>query len=209
MPRKPFKKYKRKVTAYHNGQFNGNVRFNLKIIRRRHPFAWGTVTSESYAKLKRTGVILPKHGDFDGDGVENYKDCQPLNPKRQHNPFLTPEAVVAMTGMAVGGGAVLARRIHPKVKKFIKKYDIMKKLEFNVKSLAFSGAMKDIRKKIKKSTGLKRYNLRRRLTWLKKSRKSLIKRYKPWIGKFVVRRKGKYTKGMVYRIKGRTLALPF
>lgn len=37
----------------------------------------------SYSQLKRHNIHLaPKH-DADGDGVVNFKDCQPLNPKKQ------------------------------------------------------------------------------------------------------------------------------
>ena len=32
-----------------------------------------------------TNTLVQGVSDFDGDGVPNWKDCQPLNPKRQHN----------------------------------------------------------------------------------------------------------------------------
>ena len=37
----------------------------------------------NYRQLKHKGVFLSRKGDADKDGVQNAKDCKPLNPKEQ------------------------------------------------------------------------------------------------------------------------------
>ena len=37
----------------------------------------------NYSQLRNKGIKLNPYKDTDKDGVKNYKDCQPLNPKEQ------------------------------------------------------------------------------------------------------------------------------
>jgi len=37
----------------------------------------------SYSAIQNRGIRISKHGDVDRDGVPNYKDCKPFDPKKQ------------------------------------------------------------------------------------------------------------------------------
>jgi hypothetical protein len=69
-----------KARTYGSGWHRQSVRHSNA---RKTGRAGGRYASMTYKGLRRAGVNLHPLRDTDGDGIRNYKDCRPLNKKRQ------------------------------------------------------------------------------------------------------------------------------
>lgn len=66
-----------------------NYLFPQLVVRKRKGKAKKGKTPSIFQLMnqvsKGTNALIRGVSDFDGDGVPNWKDCQPLNPRKQHN----------------------------------------------------------------------------------------------------------------------------
>ena len=66
---------RRKVLDKQDDKNNAQVRAKLKANPK--------LKNKNFKQLQEAGTFLDPTGDFDKDGVQNSKDCQPLNPNKQ------------------------------------------------------------------------------------------------------------------------------